>query len=77
MLSTLRRACWLLVGRTPTQGILLGADGILAEANHVVHENKLVKGCFVRLKHFQANSVKGKQFVLHSQSAGCVANVGQ
>ena len=33
----------------------------IAEANHVVHEGKLRKGCFVRLKSYQANSVKGKR----------------
>lgn len=32
-----------------------------AEASHVVHEGKLKKGCFVRLKSFQANEVKGKK----------------
>ena len=32
-----------------------------AEASHVVHEGKLKKGCFVRLKAFQANEVKGKK----------------
>ncbi|MCJ1429364.1 Replication factor A protein 1 [Sticta canariensis] len=29
---------------------------------HVVHEGKLRKGCFVRLKSFQANEVKGKKY---------------
>lgn len=32
-----------------------------AEANHVVTDGSLRKGCFVRLKSFQANSVKGKK----------------
>lgn len=31
------------------------------EANHVVHEGKLKKGSIVRLKSYQANSVKGKR----------------
>lgn len=35
---------------------------ILAEVCHVVHEGKLRKGCFVRLKSFQANEVKGKKY---------------
>lgn len=35
-----------------------------SEANHVVHEGKLKKGCFVRLKSYQANSVKGKKYVV-------------
>jgi hypothetical protein len=34
-----------------------------SEANHVVHEGKLKKGCFVRLKSYQANAVKGKKYV--------------
>lgn len=33
-----------------------------AEVCHVVHEGKLTKGCFVRLKSFQANEVKGKKY---------------
>lgn len=33
-----------------------------AEVCHVVHEGKLRKGCFVRLKSFQANEVKGKKY---------------
>jgi hypothetical protein len=37
-------------------------DGFV-EANHVVHDGKLKKGSFVRLKQYQANSVKGKRFV--------------
>lgn len=36
------------------------------EANHVVHEGKLKKGCFVRLMSFQQNLVKGKRYVPHS-----------
>jgi replication factor A1 len=31
-------------------------------ANHVIHEGKLKKGSFVRLKSYQANAVKGKRF---------------
>jgi len=30
-------------------------------ANHVIHEGKLKKGSFVRLKSYQANAVKGKR----------------
>lgn len=33
----------------------------VTEANHVVTDGSLRKGCFVRLKSFQANSVKGKK----------------
>jgi replication factor A1 len=35
------------------------------EANHVVHEGKLKKGSVVRLKSYQANSVKGKRYIFH------------
>jgi replication factor A1 len=34
------------------------------EANHVVREGKLKKGSIVRLKQYQANSVKSKRFVI-------------
>ncbi|KAG8532533.1 uncharacterized protein KY384_002410 [Bacidia gigantensis] len=37
---------------------------LATQANHVVHEGKLVKGCFVRLKSFQANQVKGKRIII-------------
>ena len=30
-------------------------------ANHVIHDGKLKKGSFVRLKSYQANAVKGKR----------------
>lgn len=33
------------------------------EANHFVTDGLLRKGCFVKLKQFQANSVKGKKYV--------------
>ncbi|KAL3443796.1 hypothetical protein BJX65DRAFT_284436 [Aspergillus insuetus] len=34
------------------------------QANHFVTEGSLRKGCFVRLKSFQANSVKGKKILI-------------
>ncbi|KAJ5585346.1 Replication factor A protein 1 [Penicillium hispanicum] len=34
------------------------------EMNHVVTDGSLRKGCFVRLKSFQANSVKGKKILI-------------
>ncbi|KAI4134715.1 MAG: hypothetical protein LQ347_001297 [Umbilicaria vellea] len=37
---------------------------LATQANYVVHEGKLKKGCFVRLKSFQANSVKGKRIII-------------
>ncbi|PQE19476.1 replication factor-a 1 protein [Rutstroemia sp. NJR-2017a WRK4] len=37
---------------------------LATQANHVVHDGKLVKGCFIRLKQYQANSVKGKRILI-------------
>ena len=37
---------------------------LATQVNHVVQENKLRKGCFVRLKQFQANSVKGRRIII-------------
>ncbi|KAL8795017.1 MAG: hypothetical protein Q9195_002465 [Heterodermia aff. obscurata] len=37
---------------------------LATQANGVVQEGKLVKGCFVRLKSFQANQVKGKRIII-------------
>lgn len=42
--------------------------GFFVEANYIVHEGKLRKGCFVRLKSFQANSLKGKRYDCARQS---------
>ncbi|KAJ5097566.1 Replication factor A protein 1 [Penicillium angulare] len=37
---------------------------LATQANHVVTDGSLRKGCFVRLKNFQANSVKGKKILI-------------
>ncbi|RFU27944.1 hypothetical protein B7463_g8394, partial [Scytalidium lignicola] len=37
---------------------------LATQANHVIHEGKLKKGSFVRLKQYQANSVKGKRILI-------------
>ncbi|KAF7719189.1 Replication factor A DNA-binding subunit [Penicillium ucsense] len=37
---------------------------LATQANHLVTEGSLRKGCFVRLKSFQANSVKGKKILI-------------
>lgn len=37
---------------------------LASQANHVVTDGSLRKGCFVRLKSFQANSVKGKKILI-------------
>lgn len=37
---------------------------LATQANWVVTEGKLIKGCFVRLKAFQANQVKGKRILI-------------
>lgn len=47
---------------------------ISAEASHFVHEGKLKKGCFVRLKSFQANEVKGKKYNLDTNHSGALAD---
>lgn len=47
-----------ILNKLPTNRILT------LEANHIVTSGSLRKGCFVRLKSFQANSVKGKKSVM-------------
>ncbi|KAI1005816.1 Replication factor A protein 1 [Podosphaera aphanis] len=37
---------------------------LATQANHVMHEGKLKRGCIVRLKQFQANAVKGKRILI-------------
>ena len=38
----------------------------MPEANHVVHEGKLVVNSIVRLKQYNANVVKGKQYAIRT-----------
>ncbi|KAL1898793.1 Replication factor A protein 1 [Sporothrix stenoceras] len=37
---------------------------LATQASHVVHDGKLVRGCIVRVKSYQANSVKGKNILI-------------
>ncbi|KAG8158463.1 hypothetical protein KVR01_011585 [Diaporthe batatas] len=37
---------------------------LATQANHVVHDGKLVKGCILRLKTYSSNSVKGKNILI-------------
>ncbi|KAI9739046.1 MAG: Replication factor A protein 1 [Cirrosporium novae-zelandiae] len=37
---------------------------LATQANHIMHQGKLRKGCFVRIKQFQANAVKGKKIII-------------
>ncbi|GAW21456.1 hypothetical protein ANO14919_109750 [Xylariales sp. No.14919] len=37
---------------------------LATQANHVIHNNQLVRGCIVRIKSYQANSVKGKNVLI-------------
>ncbi|KAK1995464.1 replication factor-a protein 1 [Colletotrichum falcatum] len=37
---------------------------LATQVNHVVHENKLVRNCIVRITQYQANSVKGKNILI-------------
>ena len=67
------KACLPLVSSSETPeslpptilGLVRRVDWLLTELNHVVHEGKLRKGCFVRLKSYQANQVKGKRYGSH------------
>lgn len=36
---------------------------LATQMNHVVHDNKLVRNCIVRITQYQATSVKGKEYV--------------
>lgn len=40
---------------------------LATQANHVVHDGKLVKGCIVRVKSYNPNLVKGKKYVQDDQ----------
>jgi len=35
---------------------------LATQANHVIHDAKLVRNCIVRIKSYQANAVKGKRY---------------
>ncbi|ETS74901.1 hypothetical protein PFICI_13385 [Pestalotiopsis fici W106-1] len=37
---------------------------LATQANHVIHDETLVRGCIVRIKSYQANSVKGKNILI-------------
>ncbi len=37
---------------------------LATQASHVVHDGKLARGCIVRVKSYQANSVKGKNILI-------------
>lgn len=36
---------------------------LATKANHVIHDNKLVRGCLFRVKEYNPNNVKGKKYV--------------
>lgn len=36
---------------------------LATQANHVVHEEKLVRGCIARVKQYTPNNLKGKKYV--------------
>lgn len=40
---------------------------LATKANHVVRDGKLERGCFIRVKQYQPNSVKGKKYVMRSR----------
>ncbi|KAI3333186.1 replication factor-A protein [Ustulina deusta] len=37
---------------------------LATQANHVIHDNQLIRGCIVRIKSYQANAVKGKNILI-------------
>ncbi|KAI0452082.1 replication factor-A protein [Xylaria acuta] len=37
---------------------------LATQANHVIHDDQLVRGCIVRIKSYQANAVKGKNILI-------------
>lgn len=37
---------------------------LATKANHVIHDGKLVRGCFARVKEFTPNQLKGKKYVV-------------
>ncbi|TGJ78916.1 hypothetical protein E0Z10_g9846 [Xylaria hypoxylon] len=37
---------------------------LATQANHVIHDDQLVRGCIVRIKSYQANAVKGKNVLI-------------
>lgn len=39
---------------------------IATQANHLIHDEKLVRNCIVRLTQYQPSSVKGKKYVVLS-----------
>lgn len=42
---------------------------LATQANHVVHDGKLVRGCLVRIKSSNPSAVKGKKYVSLERSA--------
>jgi len=37
---------------------------LATQANHIIHDGKLVRGCIARIKSYQSSAVKGKKYVL-------------
>lgn len=68
--QTMSKQCLQRVSESPGMNVPLPSDtrksapnpdNIVLEANPLVTSGSLRKGCFVKLKAFQANSVKGKK----------------
>jgi len=38
---------------------------LATQANHVVHDEKLVRGCLARIKQYTPNNLKGKKYVIY------------
>ena len=50
---------------------------LATQANHVVHDGKLVRGCIVRVKQYQPNNLKGKKYVNVAPEAETYSNTMQ
>jgi replication factor A1 len=46
---------------------------LATQVNHLIHDEKLVRNCIVRITQYQPNSVKGKKYVMDSQLSTRVA----
>jgi replication factor A1 len=49
---------------------------LATQANHVVHDGKLVRGCFARVKQYTPNNLKGKKYAdLYGTLTTAIRNV--
>jgi replication factor A1 len=48
---------------------------LATQANHVVHDGRLVKGSILRLKTYSSNQVKGKKYAEHTVSTSMTMGI--